>query len=191
MCKNAAGQISTTMIAIRPTVVSVLTILNVVNSEQGKAALSAFDAAQAALANWTSGSDAADVIQLIDAFTSVFNAVTTSVPIPVEITALIDVISAGLVTVIGLLTANSPAPPVTAEEANAETVGVETPALYQTHVATETQEKVAKLIPGFKVSIWDKGRAALGDHTVVANEYKHHWNQAVEKAGPNYAAFKE
>lgn len=174
MCQNAPATIAATMTAIRPTIVNVFTILNISSTEQAKAALAAFDSADAALANWKQGTSAQTVIQLIQAFTAAFDAVTTSVPVPIEITALVNVISAGIVTVIGLIEANAaPATPAASAEETS---------LHQAHVAAETQAKVQQLVPGFKLSLWDKGRAALGDHGVVASEYKKEWNKAVERA---------
>jgi hypothetical protein len=175
MCKNATSTVAAAMAAIRPTVVSVLTVLNVVNTPDGEAALSAFDAAQAALANWQQGTSAETVIELINAFTETFNAVVAAIPVvPPELAGLIDVISAGLVVVISVLTGNS---------GSANTLDV----------MAAAEAKVKALVPGWKESTWDKARAALGDHMVVANEYKKQWNKGVSaaaKVDSKYASLK-
>jgi hypothetical protein len=185
MCTNVTSTVSAAMTALRPMLVSVLTVLGVASSQNGLAALAAFDAADAALANWKQGTSAQTVIQLIDAFTAAYNAVTTAIPVPPELSALVNIFAAGIVTVIGLVTANAPAPVA----ATPETVS-----LYQAHVAADTTAKVQVLIPGYKVSLWDKGRAALGDHTVVAGELKKEWNKGVVAAtrvDPKYAVLKQ
>lgn len=175
MCKNAASTVASLMGAIEPTLVNLLTVLNIADTPQGEAAISAFNAALQALQNWKPGTSAEDVIQLINAFTDVFNAL----PIPADAKGLADIISAGIVVIISVLTGNSPA----AVDAAA-----------QARVMDEAHAKVAAMVPTFKESNFDKARAVLGDHTVATKEYKNHWNKAVAAAAkvqPKYAVLKQ
>jgi hypothetical protein len=177
MCKEAAPTISAVLVDIRPTIVDVETILGVVNTPDGQASMVAYDAIAADFANWVPGTSAQTVIQAIQDFTSGFNAVVAAIPVvPPEVAAMIDTISAGLVIVIGLLSGNA-----TTDSAE------------QDKIIADTYAKVRAIKPGFKESLWDKGRAALGDHMVVANKYKKYWNQDVAaaiKVDPRYAAYK-
>ena len=177
MCKNATATAASLMTAIRPTILSLLTVTGVDSTPDGVAALAAFDAADKALAAWTPGTTSVTVVQAIDAFTAVFSVL----PLPADAKALEAIISAGIVTVIGVVTANSPAPvtgsgpagtPMEAHE--------ETQAMHVAHVVADTTAKVGELVPGFKHSIWHS----------PAGQYKGEWNKAVAKSDPKYSALK-
>lgn len=167
------------MTAIRPTLVSLLTVTGVASTPDGIAALAAFDEADKALAGWTPGTTSETVVQAIDAFTAVFSVL----PIPSEAKGLEAIISAGIVTVIGVVMANSPAP--TAAEAARPLLGAgvaaakdETQAMHVAHVVADTTAKVGELVPGFKHSIWHS----------PAGQYKSEWKKAVAKSDPKFAA---
>ncbi|MGA9668391.1 MAG: hypothetical protein WBQ94_04240 [Terracidiphilus sp.] len=163
MCTNAAKTVASLMAAIEPTLKSILTFTNLINTPDGKAAIAAYDAALGAVEGWQSGTTAQNVLQLIGDFQTVFNAI----PFPATVSALVNIILAGIETVIGVLTANSPAPaPVAAAgDATAE----ETQAMHQAHVAADTASKVTALVPGFKRNIFRS----------PASQYKKAWNDAV------------
>lgn len=172
MCSNAAATAGNLMKAIRPTLVSLLT-LEGVNATTQQNVLAAFDAAQVAITNWKSGSTSEVVVEALDAFTQVFD----TLPIPQSDITLANLIEAGVVTVIGVITANSPAPTETASTATAE----ETQGMHAAAVVHETTEHVNKLVPGFKRAIF----------TAPDHQYKNAWNKQVESLGGKYAALKQ
>src|ERR1700678_2545954 len=174
MCKNAASTVAALMEQIEPSLVNLLTLLGIASTPAGQTAINAYNAALTAVENWTPGTSAQDAIQLIDAFTEVLN----TLPIPDEAKSLVDIISAGITVVIAVLTGNSPAAPDEAAQAK---------------VQADAMTKVTALVPDYKESLWDKARAALGDHTVAAKEYKGAWNKQVKataKIDPKYATLK-
>lgn len=174
MCKNASSTVAALMAAIEPTLVNLLTVLGIADTTQGQAAITAYNAALQAVEDWKSGTTSQDVIQVINAFTAVLD----TLPIPEDAKGFADVISAGIVVVIGILTGNSPA------AADAEA---------QKKVQSDAIAKVQVLVPGYKESLWDKARAALGDHTIAAKEYNGAWDKEVataSKVNPKYAALK-
>ena len=175
MCSNAAATAASLMGAIEPGLIDLLTVTGIATTPDGVAAINAYNAALKAVQGWTPGTSAQDAIQIIDAFTAVFN----TLPFPAEVKLLADIVSAGVVTVIGVLTGNSPAPaaPVgTVVTASAEEVAH----AHAAAVAKDTEAKVAALVPGFKRSIWHS----------AASQYKAEWNKgvaAVAKLYPKYA----
>lgn len=177
MCKNAAATVANLMSEMEPTLVDLLTELGIASTPDGQTAINAYNAALAAVQNWVPGTSAQDAIQVIAAFTAVFN----TLPIPTEVKLLADTILAGIQVVIGILKGNSPAPAPATVEAHQESV------------ANETQANVAALIPGFKEGWFTRTRAAAGDTHAVANAYKSNWNQSVAKVSalyPKYASLK-
>jgi len=175
MCKNAVSTASSLMLAIEPTLVDLLTVTGIANTPDGEAAIKAFDAAQSSLSDWTPGTPATTVIEALDAFTAVFAVL----PLPTEYKALEGIISAGIVTVIGVVTANSPAP--TSDTSQKTASEEESQGAHIAHVASETAKKVTELVPGFKRSIF----------TSPAHQYKNEWNKAVENMGPAAAGLKQ
>lgn len=167
MCTNAVKTVGSIMVAIEPTLNSLLTETHLITTPEGAAAIAAFDAAATAANNWVSGTVAENVLELIGDFQAVFNAL----PIPTEYAALINIILAGIETVIGVLAANSPAPaapsPVAASAAAAPE---EIQAMHVAHTVADTTAKVQQLVPGFKRSIWHS----------PASQYKTAWNSAVD-----------
>jgi hypothetical protein len=83
------------------------------------------------------------------------------------------VIFAGIEAVIGVITANSPAP---AAPAGSTASADDLQALHQADVAVNTQAKVQSLVPGFKRSIWHSPES----------QYKTAWNNAVDAGGFPY-----
>jgi hypothetical protein len=123
MCKNATKTAAALMAAIEPTIKSLL------------AAMNAYDAALLAVQNWTPGTTAQNVLQLMNAFTAVFD----TLPLPPNVALYVNIITAGITAVIAILTANSPAP---------VTVGAheETQAMHQAAVAADAAAKVQVLV---------------------------------------------
>ena len=165
MCTNATKTAASLMSAIEPTLKSLLTFTGIINTPQGVAAIAAYDAALAALQNWKSGTASQNVLELIAAFQSVFNAL----PIPANVAVLVNLILGGVEAAIGVITANSPAPVGVAEDATAE----ETQAMHQAHVIADTTAKVQALVPTFKRSIFSS----------PASQYTKAWNAAVSNGG--------
>ena len=168
MCKNAMKTAASVMAAIEPTIKNLLSLIGQTDTATGLAAIAAYNAALTALENWQSGTSAQTVLELISALQASFNAVTAAVPISPAIQALVNVILAGIETVIGIVTANSPAPDSTEVPAHAETQ-----AMHQAAVAADTQAKVQALVPGFKRSIFHSPES----------QYDNAWNNAVDAGG--------
>ena len=175
MCTNAQKTAASLMAAIEPTLKSLLSFTDLLDTPDGQAAIKAYDAALVALQGWQSGTTAQNVLQLIGDFQTVFNAL----PLPSTVSTLVNLILAGVETVIGVIAANSPAPapapvaapgeaPILAETAASDE---ETQAMHQAHVIADTTAKVTALVPGFKRSIWHS----------PASQYKSHWNDAIAK----------
>lgn len=171
MCKNAVATAGALMKAIEPTVIQLLTLAGVAATPDGQAAIKAFDAALQAVEAWTPGTTPQVVVEAINAFTLVFN----TLPLPAMYKALESIISAGIVTVIGVITANSPAPAhLTAQLASVAPEDVATDEEMQHHfraaVIHQTTHQVQALVPEFKRSIF----------TSAAGQYKKTWNSTVE-----------
>ena len=172
MCQKAAQTAAAVMAGIRPTLVSLLTATGVASTPDGLAAIAAFDAAEKALQGWQTGTPAQNVIQLIGDFETIF----ATLPLPANVITFTNLILAGIATVIGIVTANSPAP---AAPADATAHPLQTQAIYQANVAAETTAKVQALVPKFKPSIF---------HT-PESQYEKAWNAAVD-ANPGLGLVK-
>ena len=172
MCTNATKTAASLMAAIEPTLKSILTFTNLINTPQGQDAIKAYDAALAALQAWKSGTPAEDVLQLVGDFQQVFNAL----PMPANVSALVNIILAGIETVIGVVMANAPAPVTAAMPSLAHSLRAspeESHAMHQAHVIADTTAKVTTLVPGFKRSIWHS----------PASQYAKAWNEGVTSSG--------
>lgn len=166
MCKNAQATAAALMTAIRPTIVSLLTLEGVAGTTEATAALAAYDTAETAIQSWTPGSAATEVLEVIGDLQTALN----SLPVPSGALALLNIILAGVETVIGVISANSPAPAApTGSTATPEDITV----AHQLQVAHDTSTKVTALVPGFKRSIF---------HT-PESQYKSTWNSAVTLRG--------
>jgi hypothetical protein len=159
MCKNATKTAAALMAAIEPTIKSLLAATGQLNTPNGIAAMNAYDAALLAVQNWTPGTTAQNVLQLMNAFTAVFD----TLPLPPNVALYVNIITAGITAVIAILTANSPAPAslLTHED---------TQAMHQAAVAADAAAKVAVLVPGFKRSIFHSPES----------QYNTAWNNACD-----------
>lgn len=166
MCKNATKTAYTLMAAIEPTIKSILSLAGLSNTDNGVAAINAYDAALAALKTWQSGTASQNVLQLIEDFQTVFN----TLPIPDTYKTLANIVLAGIETVIGVVTANSPAENTTTEAVEAHE---ETQAMHAAAVVADTTAKVQALVPSFKRSIWHSPES----------QYESTWNKAVDDGG--------
>jgi hypothetical protein len=171
MCQNATKTAASLMLAIEPTIKSLLTLTGQASTPAGIAAINAYNAALAALQAWQSGTPAENVLELLNAFQAVFN----TVPLPAVYQVLGNIVLAGIETVIGVLTANSPAPAAPAETADRANLlfAHDIQAAHQVNVAVDTAAKVQALVPGFKRSIWHSPES----------QYKTAWNKAVDSEG--------
>lgn len=180
MCQNAAAQAANLLKAEEPTLVGILAFLNQTNTPAGIAVVTAYNAAVVALDNWQSGTAAQNVLQLINDFTTGFNALAASLSLPAPVVVLVDLISGGVEAVIGIIESNSPAPPAPAAATPEEAAAAQT---FHAHAVGAAAEAKVTALTGVKLSAWDKARAALGDSHVAANRYKSEWNSAVAKGG--------
>lgn len=169
MCKNVESQISNLMIAERPTLVAVLTIAGV-DAATEENVLAAYDAAQVAAENWVPGSTTAQVDEALNAALAVIVSLKALIPAPAV--ALLGVVIGGIEAVIGLINANS------------ATTTADTSA-----AIAHAEAQVVANVPGFKLNVFERARAAVGDTHVAANHYKHEWNSAIEVAGSKYAHY--
>lgn len=165
MCQNAVKTTADLLVAEEPTLKGLLEYVGLLNTPDGQAVITAFDAAVTVLQGWTSGTAAQNVLQALAGFQTVFD----TLPLPATVTTLANIILAGVETVIGIVTANSPAPVATPPSATATTEEVQ--AHWQAHTIEQTSAKVQTLVPGFKRSIW---------HT-AAHQYKSTWNKTVDE----------
>ena len=170
MCTNATKTAASLMLAIEPTLKAFLSFENVLTTPEGQAAIAAYESALTAVQNWQNGTPATEVLELIAAFTSAFSAVTAPLNLPPTVVLLVNVISGGIVAVIGVLTANSPAPVVASAVGDASSE--ESAMAYQHQVIADTTAKVAELVPTFKRSIWHS----------AATQYRRTWNETVAGA---------
>jgi hypothetical protein len=154
------------MKAIEPTLTSLLEFLGLSNTPDGIAAINAYNAALTAVENWTPGTAAANALQLIGDFQTIFN----TLPLPTTVTVLANIILAGIEAVIGVINANEPAPTA---PAGTTATPEETQVHWQHAQVAATTAKVAVLVPSFKRSIWHSA-----EHQYVGT-----WNGAVEKGG--------
>lgn len=163
MCQKAQQTAAALMSALEPTINSLFNYVGIENTPDAEAALNAYNAALTAVQNWQTGTAAQNVLQVIGDFQTIFNAL----PIPAEATALANIILAGIETVIGVISANSPAP---AAPASSTASAEETQAVFAAGIAKSTETKVLTLVPGFRRSLFHS----------PANQYKSAWNKAVE-----------
>ena len=170
MCRNAQSTAVSLMTAIEPTLKSLLSYLGQTSTPQGIAVINAYDAALAAVKSWQSGTNAQNALELIGDLQVVFNALVQSLPVPNNVVVLVNIILAGLEAVLGVLAANSPAPPAPADAtASDEEIQVQ----HQLKVAQDTTAKVGTLVPDFHRSIWHS----------PASQYNSTWNKGVDEGG--------
>jgi len=175
MCKNATSTAASLMNTVEPMIINLLTLEGLATTPDGVAAINAFNAAKTALSNWTSGSTATVVVETMNAFTAVFQ----TLPLPADAKGLESVILAIIESIIGVLTANSPAPaPVTTEIVSASTEEIQ--AAHVNTVVNDTTAKVTTLLPEFKRSIWKS----------ASHQAKDEWNKAVAKSDTKYSVLK-
>jgi hypothetical protein len=173
MCSNATKTAADLMSAIEPTLKSLLAYANILDREESQLAIEAFDAAVRAVHNWQSGSPEAKVLEVIGDFQQIF--ATVSPLLPPTVGPLVNIVLAGVATVLGIIQANSPAP----GDAPAHLTSVAAKEAYQVHVIAQTADHVHTLVPSFQRSIWHS----------AASQYKKAWNDAVHKDGlPKFMA---
>jgi hypothetical protein len=166
MCVNAQKTIINLMAEIEPSIIAIGNETGIANNPAFQTVISEYNAALTAVENWKSGTPAQDAIQIITDLQTGLQALQSL--IPSNILTLLNIILAGVATVIAVLSANSPAPTpiVTGGDATPE----ETQAQWQAQVIADVTAKVLKLVPGYKRSIWHS----------AATQYKNTWNGAVK-----------
>ena len=173
MCTNAVKTAASLMEAIEPTIKSLLTVTGLIDTPAAQTALVEFDNALIAIENWQSGTPAQEAIEAI----GIFQTAISALPIPTLYITLLNIILAGVETVIGVLSANSPVSVPTEAEmepSGSEAATVEdVTAMHQAQVAADTTAKVQALVPGFKRSIWHS----------AASQYNNAWDNALQAGG--------
>lgn len=169
MCKNADKTALGLMTAIRPTIVELLGDVHISTTEgPGQLVLTEYDNVVTDLSTWTPGTVSTKIIEVMGDLQTGFDAL----PIPAGVKDLEDIIEAGLVTVIGVVTANSPAPAPTAPVASEVAAQPhEIQGMHAMAVAADTQTKVETLVPGFKRSAFHS----------PASQYTSAWKAAKAK----------
>ena len=163
MCKAADQTAVAVLKGIEPTFVELLTLEGLASTTDGIAAVTAYNAAVTALSAWVPGTTAENVVQLLNDFVTVFD----TLPIPTEVKSLSSLIVGGITAVVGIITANSPAPASPAGTPATE----ESQALHAMSVRTETEAKVKTLVPSFKMSKFHS----------PAVQYRNAWNKQVDE----------
>jgi len=171
MCQNAKQTAINLLTAIEPTIVALGKQLGLSADPIFTTVITEYNNALTALQSWVPGNVATEVEQAL----SVLQTAVSSLPIPASIQTLVNIILAGLTAVVGVISANSPAPlPVnpptpTPAAASAE----ETQGQFAAHVAADTAARVEALVPGFKRSIFHSPQ----------HQYKTVWNDEVKHLG--------
>ena len=147
MCQNATKTAYDLLFAAEPDFKALLQYLGQGKTSVGLAAVAAYDSALTALHNWQSGTVSQDVIAVLNALQSAFNDVLAALPagtLTPEAQGVINVIIGVVLTVLNIVTGNSPKP--------AGFAGTQHE--YEDQVMEEGQVKVQALVPEFKISIW-------------------------------------
>lgn len=179
MCQNAEKTAGNLLATIEPMLVNLLTPSGLLNTPTGEALIAGYNATIKVLEGWTPGTAAQNVLEAITALQGLITAVA-ALPALAPYADAINVVLGIVRAVIGLVTANSPAPPVAADVAPEVAASVQT---FHAHaVAAETSAQVETLT-GYKVSTIDKARAALGDTEIAATRAKQTWNKVAVPLG--------
>lgn len=182
MCEKSEATAAAVLEGAEPEFVSLLTATGVATTPDGTAAINAYKAAEQALENWTPGTTTQTVIEAVNAAVKIFNVL----PFPSDAKLLVDAISAIFATVLGIITANSPAP-AAATAATAE-LAVKAQEDHADSVAADTETKVLALT-GYKPGFITRTKVMLGDHSAIASAWKNNvWKKAVQNSDPKYAA---
>lgn len=162
MCPNAAATAASVMAGIEPTLQQILNATGLAATPDGIAAINAYNAAEADLKNWTPGTAGTETLELITDFQEAFAAL----PLPPDVELYGNLILGGIVTVIGIVNANSPAP--VAAGANVEPATP--PEMHQAVVAADTVKQLHALVPGLKLSRFHGAK----------EQYDNAWNNLVD-----------
>ena len=171
MCQNAQKTLVNLMAAIEPSIIDLGNQTGISSNPLFQNVITGYNAALTAIENWKSGTAAQDVIQVINDLEAGLTALSALIPAPML--TLLNIILAGVATVIAVMTANSPAPAEPTSEPGTggpDATPEETQAQYQAQVIHEVTLKVQKLVPGYKRSIFSS----------AATQYRNTWNAAVK-----------
>ena len=175
MCTNAAETAYNLLLAEEPTIKAILTLEGVAGTTQAIAALAAYNSALTLLQSWVPGTTSQNIIQVL----SDLQVIITALPIPPLYQLITDAVLAGIITVMGLVTGNSPAPaPVPA----ALPEGVTALMVQQDHERATMAEysiKAQALVPFYKIQT----RATWLPERHPDAQYRACVNKAVEVSG--------
>jgi hypothetical protein len=168
MCQNAQKTLINLMGEIEPSIIALGTEFGLSGNPLYQEVLNEYNVALTAIENWQSGTVAQEVIEVVNDLA----AGVAKLPIPATAQTLVQIILAGIATVIGILSANSPAPiPAPTAAVGADATPEEIQAQHQAAAIHDTTVKVQELVPGFKRSIWHS----------AATQYKATWNAEAVK----------
>jgi hypothetical protein len=136
MCVQVAKTAGDLMQSLKPELTSFL-VIEGVSSETQTEVLNAYSSAYAALENWQAGSDATQVLELLNAALAVFK----TLPVPAVDTEISGIILATFTAIIGLVQTHSPQQ---SQEAEAKAY-----ADFATH-APQVKIKISAFHPAYK-----------------------------------------
>ena len=173
MCQNANKTAASVLAGIEPEIKSILSIEGVANTKQATTALAAYDQAVTDLNAWQPGTIAQDLIQVLDDLQVAIQAL----PIPPAYQLLSSAILAGVVTVIGIVTGNSPAPALGSlpEGVDAATVQADHERAVMATYAVRAQD----LVPWYRI----KTRATWLPERRPAVQQRECWNKGCDLTG--------
>lgn len=172
MCQNATKTAYAVLAGVEPELKSILTIEGVANTPQATAALTAYDQALADLKNWTPGTPSQDLIQVLNDLQIAIPAL----PIPPQYQLLSSAILAAVVTVIGIVTGNSPAQPVAVAAGEAAPDMAEVQADHERATMAEFTVRAQSLVPFYKI----RTRATFLPGRTPTEQQKACWNKACD-----------
>jgi len=172
MCANAEKTAYDVLFEAEPWFKEILQYTGQTTTTVGLAAVAAYDAALTALQGWQSGTVSQNVIAIINDLQTAFNAVMSALPagtLTLEVQGLINVVIGVILTVLNIVTGNSPKP--------AAFKGTQHE--YEDHVMATGMAQVQALVPDFKVSVW---RSIIPGFS-PADQAKRAWKHYVKAGG--------
>lgn len=162
MCTNATKTAADLLAAEKSSLTNLLTVAGVANTPAAQVIMTEYSNVETALQSWTGGSPAQEILQILGDIQTGIEALR----IPATYLTFVNIAIAGIEAVIGVITANSPAP---APSSSVAVVPEEHQALHAADAIATTTAKVQALVPAFKRSKWHS----------AASQYRKTWNDAV------------
>jgi hypothetical protein len=174
MCKLSESQALNAAKVGEESLVKLLTDAGIIDTPMGKTITGYAGTLITDIEAWVPGTfpqEALEVVQDIE------NELP-SLPIPTPFNVFVPLALGLFATVFTLLSANSPAPGIPPVDAGSPDGDLNAAAqTFHAHAVGAAGEAKVYQLTGYKPSVFDKGRAALGDTHVVANAYKSRWEE--------------